>query len=304
MIKRNKNGITGKKKIYFLFIFMFILVLFISEKCFSQYRNRFFFPEKNTKLQSSLQKPRAITWNIQDHMSDSYFGWSSLVHIGAIGATWFLIESEVDAKVQRWSAKQNRTISIALSAPALLGGVLVPIILPLRMYGRSNDNRIRNGGMAAGQAVLIAFTANIILKAITGRIPPDKEIPEDGFERSRVFRFGFLRGGVFNGWPSGHTMTNMALAAALANYFYDSKRVKIFAYSWATYVMAATTFGIQGGVHWLSDVIAGGLMGWIIGRTIGAGFAGQKSNSNNFSLSVFPVGSNEYHGFQVIFHWR
>ena len=68
-------------------------------------------------------------------------------------------------------------------------------------------------------------------------------------------------------------MTNMALAASLSSYFNNSKRVKYYAYGWAAYVMAAATFGAQGGVHWLSDVVAGGLMGWAIGTTIGKGFA-------------------------------
>ena len=43
--------------------------------------------------------------------------------------------------------------------------------------------------------------------------------------------------------------------------------------SFAAYVMAAATIGDQGGVHWLSDVVAGGLMGWAIGKTVGEGFA-------------------------------
>ena len=43
--------------------------------------------------------------------------------------------------------------------------------------------------------------------------------------------------------------------------------------SFAAYVMAAATVGDQGGVHWLSDVVAGGLMGWAIGKTVGEGFA-------------------------------
>ena len=68
-------------------------------------------------------------------------------------------------------------------------------------------------------------------------------------------------------------MTNMALAASLSSYYNDSRRVRYCGYGWAAYVMAAATFGDQGGVHWLSDVVAGGLMGWTIGKVIGEGFA-------------------------------
>ncbi len=65
----------------------------------------------------------------------------------------------------------------------------------------------------------------------------------------------------------------MALAASLSSYYVDSRRVRYCGYGWAAYVMAAATIGDQGGVHWLSDVVAGGLMGWAIGQAVGEGFA-------------------------------
>ena len=68
-------------------------------------------------------------------------------------------------------------------------------------------------------------------------------------------------------------MTNMALAASLSSHYGDSRLVTYCGYGWAAYVMAAATIGDQGGVHWLSDVVAGGLMGWAIGRAVGEGFA-------------------------------
>ncbi len=138
---------------------------------------------------------------------------------------------------------------------------------------RSDAAPTRDGGMAAAQAVLVSFAATNLLKAATGRLPPDAETPRDVKERSRRFRFGFLRGGVFHGWPSGHAMTNMALAASLSSYYGDSGLARYCGYGWAAYVMAAATIGDQGGVHWLSDVVAGGLMGWAIGRAVGVGFA-------------------------------
>lgn len=217
-------------------------------------------------------KPQlTLIWHLAEHVKESYSGWNSLAHIGAVGSTWLLIESGVDADVQAWSARRNETLSIAASVPALIGGFFVPVAVPLYMM-RSDATRIRHGGMAAQQAVFVSFTVTTLLKALTGRSPPDAETPHDVDKRSRHFRYGFLRGGIIHGWPSGHTMTNMALAASLSSYFNDSKQVKYYAYGWAAYVMAAATFGAQGGVHWLSDVVAGGLMGWTIGTTIGKGF--------------------------------
>ena len=92
------------------------------------------------------------TWHLAEHVRESYSGRNSLAHIGAVGATYLLIESGVDADVHAWSARRNETLSIAASVPALIGGFFVPVAVPLYMM-RSDANRIRNGGMAAQQAV-------------------------------------------------------------------------------------------------------------------------------------------------------
>ena len=214
---------------------------------------------------------RTWNWHLVEHVKQIYTGRNSLAHVGAVGTTWLLIESGVDADVQAWAAGHGERFSLAASAPALIGGFIVPLAAPLWMM-RSDAARTRDGGLAAAQAVLVSFAATNLLKAVTGRLPPDAETPPGVDRRSRRFRFGFLRGGVFHGWPSGHTMTNMALAASLSNYYSDSMRVRYFGYGWAAYVMAAATIGDQGGVHWLSDVVAGGLMGWTIGKVVGEGF--------------------------------
>ncbi len=151
---------------------------------------------------------RTLTWHLSEHVTDSYSGQNGLTHIGAVGATWLLIESGVDADVQAWAARHSETFSIAASAPALIGGFFVPVAVPLYMM-RSDATRTRDGGMAAAQAVLVSFAATNLLKAVTGRLPPNAEMPRDprmprdADRRSRRFRFGFLRGGIFHGWPSG-----------------------------------------------------------------------------------------------------
>lgn len=247
-----------------------ILISVVTSAAYSQPTATVPTPAASPSDRAPTKPQLTLTWHLADHVRESYSGWNSLAHIGAVGATYLLIESGVDADVHAWSARRNETLSIAASVPALIGGFFVPVAVPLYIM---RSDATRNGGMAAQQAVFVSFTVTTLLKALTGRSPPDAETPRDVDKRSRHFRYGFLRGGIIHGWPSGHTMTNMALAASLSSYFNDSKRVKYYAYGWAAYVMAAATFGAQGGVHWLSDVVAGGLMGWTIGTTIGKGFA-------------------------------
>jgi membrane-associated phospholipid phosphatase len=241
--------------------------------------------------------PRSVFWNMDKYYLNSFIGKSSIVHLGAIGATYLLIESGVDAKVEQWAEKQSETGTIIFSVPGLLGGMLAPAAVPLGMIFFSDDKKIQDAGAAVGQAVLIAWSANTLLKAITGRIPPDETPPEDFQKRSEKFKFGFLRSGVFNGWPSGHAMTNMAMATALATYFHDSPTIQYLAYGWAGYVMISVTVGVQGGVHWISDTVAGGLMGWIIGKTVADGFINPTDISERQKFSLAPILSSN--GLQV-----
>ena len=220
-------------------------------------------------------EPRhSFFWNIGENTKDSFVGWTSLMHAGAIGSTWLLVESGGDAHVQDWAREQNEALSIGAAVPALAGGMLLPIGLPLWLRYWSDDPETQTAGVAAGQAALIAYVSNTLMKAVTGRVPPDREEEEfDTKERSRRFRYGFYRGGVFDGWPSGHAMVNTAMATSLATYYSGNPTVQVLAYSWAAYVAASVVIGANGHVHWLSDGVAGVMMGWAIGRTVGKSFA-------------------------------
>jgi membrane-associated phospholipid phosphatase len=172
------------------------------------------------------------------------------------------------------------------------------------LLSSDDDERIDAGAMAL-QAVTIAFGSNIFLKGITNREPPesgDAADPED----PRQFNYGFFKRFPFDGWPSGHMMTNMAMSTALSTYYSDKPWVPVVAYSWCTYVAASTALGIQGGVHWASDVLAGGLIGWAIGYTVGKEFASRRYSaqkradyraSNNQTTFIVPSIGRE--SFQI-----
>jgi membrane-associated phospholipid phosphatase len=112
--------------------------------------------------------------------------------------------------------------------------------------------------------VLAGLVVNLVLKGLTGRTSPEATLPAGLPERSQSFAFGFLRGGLLEGWPSGHAMTNTALAAGLWTAF-PSRSVRAAATAWAAWVLVAVVFGIQGEVHWLSYGIAGSALGWWFG---------------------------------------
>ncbi len=232
---------------------------------------------------------RGATWRFGRNFIDSFVGKTTLVHAVSVGATWGLMASDVDARVQRWSAHRPEGWSVGLSLPALGLGYFAPAVVPLILRYRGEDVRTRNAGSAALQAVAIAWVSGNLVKAITGRRDPRYFEPDLAEERSRDWVFGFWRRGIYNGWPSGHTITNMAMAAALSSYYSDSAKVRAWAYGWAACVMASATFGYQGDIHWVSDVVAGGAMGWAIGRTVGKAFARHESKVSRTRVTLVPA---------------
>jgi membrane-associated phospholipid phosphatase len=225
--------------------------------------------------------------HLGENMLQSAFGWPLVLHVWAAGSTVALMEEGVDAAVLRAAAREDEGWSRAWATPALTLGALLPLALPGSLFFWGEGDTARAG--AAGlQAALIAFAYNNLLKALTGRIEPEPDHPDiDG--QSRGFQPGFLRNGVFNGWPSGHAMVNAALAASFAAYYREKPWMLPAAIGYALYVSAAVTFGVRGRVHWLSDAVAGTLMGAGIGWTVGSRFARDRAGSSPAAFQVLPV---------------
>jgi membrane-associated phospholipid phosphatase len=89
------------------------------------------------------------------------------------------------------------------------------------------------------------------------------------FQRERPFSGGaegkFFSGNWSNGsFPSGHSMFNWTIASVIAHE-YPKWPVELAMYSLAT---ASSTYRVTAGVHFPSDVVAGGVLGFLIGRYV------------------------------------
>jgi membrane-associated phospholipid phosphatase len=148
-------------------------------------------------------------------------------------------------------------------------GMFLPFLVPLWLYvsGRIGKNIGRQiTGLAVGQAAILGFGISTFIKLFTGRIPP---LMSDGIaNNSNGFRFGFYRGGWFNGWPSSHTTVAFAMAITLQQLYPNNRWIKIGALTYALFI----AIGVSTNIHWLSDAVAGALIGYIIGKTVGSGF--------------------------------
>jgi membrane-associated phospholipid phosphatase len=150
------------------------------------------------------------------------------------------------------------------------------------------------------QSSLVAFLYNSLLKAVTGRPNPDWQHHTDMKELSKTFRFGFMRGGIFWGWPSGHTSSAMAVVSALTSFYSEKTWLKIAGYSVVAYMMYGVSSLHRGGMHWFSDAVAAAFMSYAIGSTIGKYYRDQ-FKSDPASQGVPPGMEIPLFSFQYAF---
>ena len=200
-------------------------------------------------------------------------GWNILYHLAAIALTLILVTSGID-----WAYFRS-TRSPELRAwmfPAVIIGQGVPMMLPLFLLligiVLENAKAIR-AAWALGQAVFIGWFISSCYKALTGRDPLPHGI---GNDTSRVFRFGFLRDGIFWGWPSSHTAVAFAMAVTALALLPRKWWLWAITLLYALYIGA----GVSMTIHWFSDFVAGVFVGTVIGTTIGKSLSPQQSLSS------------------------
>ena len=195
----------------------------------------------------------------------SFWGRNLAWHGLAIGATALIVCSGLDWRY----FKATRPWAIDFF-PAVNAGLVVPIFFPVVSYivgSRRNVQRAIWSAYATAQAGIIGLFISSVYKAFTGR-------PGLGYsivtltDQSRVFHFGFLKGGIFYGWPSTHTTVAVAIAAAIWKLYPRNRVMRSGALLFAVYVGT----GVSMTIHWFSDCVAGAIFGAIIGNTVGIFF--------------------------------
>jgi membrane-associated phospholipid phosphatase len=226
----------------------------------------------------------------------SFKGWKILWHLLAIVFTIILVKTNADWLY--FKSTRNPELFHAMFFAAIIGQ-LVPMTLPwlLLLIGRMiNSVAARNAGWAIGQAVLLGWFISSCYKSITGRVHPSIGLAMDShhvaiINTSHVFRFGFMRGGIFWGWPSSHTATAFAMAVAIFTLFPHRRGLGIIAILYAFYI----GIGVSMTIHWLSDFVAGAMIGTAIGRTVGSSFFTASPGPNSESDTQTPPPGTSAH---------
>ena len=146
-------------------------------------------------------------------------------------------------------------------------GSFVPIVLPVCILAISalrRDRALDVKGWLLGQAAFIALFITSLYKAFTGRVQPSFGSTLD---ISREFQFGWLRHGIFWGWPSSHTATAFALAVAFLYIFPKSP------WKWVLLIYAIYVgLSVSTTIHWFSEFVAGVLVGISVGIAVGKSY--------------------------------
>ncbi len=199
------------------------------------------------------------------NLLDCFKGRRIIWHIIAIILTFILVISGFDGLY--FASTRNPILRLCMFPAVVIGGLL-PIALPLLLLAigtMSRSARLTLAGWAVGQAELIGAVVAAAYKAITGRAHPSHEV---GADLSHIFHFGFLRGGVFWGWPSSHTTIAFAMAVTLFRLVPTQRWLGSVAITYALYI----GFGVSMTIHWFSDFAAGAIIGTAIGAVVGKSF--------------------------------
>ncbi len=208
-----------------------------------------------------------------------FSGRNLLWHATAIALTIVMVTSGGDWVYYRWT----RPGAFFVLARAALGlGMLMPVLWPLAVLVAGltlKNQRLITAAWALGQAALLAYLITSCYKALTGRRPP----PFHGHvgmlalgdtaltDSSHGFQFGFLKGGIFWSWPSGHTTVAFSMALCLIMLYPKNKLLVFCALLYAFYIGLAVSVTIR----WFSEFAAGAIIGSVIGMTVARSFRTQ-----------------------------
>jgi membrane-associated phospholipid phosphatase len=210
----------------------------------------------------------AFFYNLPTNILKCFKGYNILWHLLAIVLTYIIVTSDFD---WFYFKSSRSTLLQSVLFPAVRLGSRVPMIVPLALYAtgkiRKDLKTIRTAS-ALAQAALIGLLIAAFYKALTGRVHPPRLLTQNTVDISRDFLFGFMRRGLFWGWPSSHTTIAFAMAVTLLMLYPKNNLVRYLAIFYALYI----GLGVSISIHWFSDFVAGGIIGSVIGVVVGNSF--------------------------------
>lgn len=200
----------------------------------------------------------------------SLFSRRNLIPL-VIGASATGVSTVFDDNIHKYF-EQRDTGSAFADIGSTIGEpyVLIPAVGGLLLMGQhSRSSRFRGFTYALFQGYALDGVMSISMKQATRRERPD-------LSNNQSF-------------PSGHSADFFMIATLLQQYY--GRKAGMIGYGLAGYVAASR---LKKDVHWLSDVVAGATLGYIIGRTVSRN-TGSLLNSGRVSfVPIIATGNKEY----------
>jgi membrane-associated phospholipid phosphatase len=206
-------------------------------------------------------KPLVIRF-AKDVGQDQKAIWTSPFHITRKNARWWLTFGAITGVLMATDRRTSRELPNTADQLLFSGHVsqvgaaytLIPVAGGFYLSGVLTKNaKLRETGFLGGEALADALIVSQVLKLATGR-----QRPSEGDGGGHFFHGS-------DSFPSGHAMESFALASVISQEYGNKKAVVILAYGLATVVSASRLSARR---HFPSDVVAGGAMGWFIGRHV------------------------------------
>jgi len=206
-------------------------------------------PSLESEFFKNILRDQKAIWTSPRHLREKDARW--LVPLGLGTAALIATDQQTGDEIAESDnlLHASRIISYAGSSYGT-GGIAAGFYLIGRV---THNDRARETGLLAGEALIDSAIVATSIKAITQRTRPT-----GGRSRSDFFDGG-------SSFPSGHSIQAWTLATIIANEYHDKPAVQIAAYGIASAVSVARFTGRN---HYLSDVLIGSAMGYGIGRYV------------------------------------
>ena len=173
---------------------------------------------------------------------------------------------------EMWGA--SHSADAIFEAGEFFGGAYWPAALSISSYGI---------GKLAGKPRLAEFGADLVRTQLTNAIITVSMKAAINRPRPNGGKYSF---------PSGHTSSSFATATVIQSHF--GWKLGVPAYALATYVGLSR---LQEGKHYLTDVIAGGIVGAYVAKRI------EMKSPDKAGLTVLPMSENKHYGLQLAYRF-
>ena len=202
-------------------------------------------------------------------VNDTLVLGGTLATIGGLMA----VDHGIRSGVQKNTSSSGRNVADgfnAIGSPLGILGLNAGLIaIGVTNWSYAGDSRVKDAALVSLESEVFSVGAVVAVKEIFGRARPDQ-----GKGASHFSPFSSN-----DSLPSGHAAVSFATAAVFADRF--EQPIPLIAYGLASAVALSRVYSDK---HFASDVVAGGALGWIIGKALSA-----RHPASDSTIDIYPL---------------